>query len=74
MSKFETEMKKQPNFLKVWVRHVNYIFIIINKKYDINYFHQKLNSQYKTLNFTYKFEKENRLTFLDLHIKIKGKK
>jgi len=74
MSRFETELKKQPNFPKIWVRYVDDIFAIINKDFNINNFFQKLNSPHKTTKFTCESEVEDKLPFLDLLTKREGEK
>jgi len=53
MSRCETELKKESNFPKIWILHVDDIFAIINKDCNINNFLQKLNSQRKPIKFNY---------------------
>jgi hypothetical protein len=69
MSKFETDLRKQSNFPKIWLRYVDDIFAIIDKDFNLDTFLQQINSQYTSIKFTYEKETDGKLPFLDLLIK-----
>lgn len=68
MSHFETEMQKQGNFPRVWLRYVDDVWAII-KKQSLRSFFKRLNStKYPSIKFTCEEEVDGRLNFLDLTV------
>lgn len=68
MSFFETELKKNNIFPRVWHRYVDDVYAII-KKHLLRQFLSRLNNtKYTTIKFTHEEEVNGRINFLDLII------
>jgi len=70
MSGLEINIKKNNNnFPKILVRYVDDIFAIVDETFNIDFFHQQINSQYPSIKFTYEKEVDGKLLLLDLLVK-----
>ena len=67
MSNFEIRLKKAKCFPEIWVRYVDDIFVVINKR-KLSSTLQLLNKQHLSIKFTSEEEVEASLPFLDVKV------
>lgn len=68
MSYFETELKNNGNFPRIWYRYVDDVYAIIKKQSLRQFLNRLNNTRYPSIKFTYEEEQEGKLNFLDLNI------
>lgn len=73
MSNLESNLQKESDFPKIWLRYVDDIFAII-KKNDIDGMLHKLNNKHPKIHFTHEVEQDKCIPFLDMCIHRKGDK
>src|SRR5436190_9621658 len=70
LSKFEIKAKETMTYFpRIWIRYVDDVFVIFNKRENLQTFLTQLNSFYNTIKFTYEIERNNCIPFLDLLVK-----
>ena len=67
MNKFETEIKHEVWFPRIWFRYVDDIIAIVKKDEATNILNE-LNSKYPTIKFTMESEDNDSIPFLDLRL------
>ncbi|XP_055307900.1 uncharacterized protein LOC129572021 [Sitodiplosis mosellana] len=74
VSHFETTLKKEGIFPRVWLRYVDDVYAII-KKHQLRSLLKRLNNtKYPTIKFTHEEEQDGKLNFLDLCVTRNGSK
>lgn len=68
MSHFETELKNDSNFPRIWHRYVDDVWAVIKKQKLRQFMNRINNSKYATIKFTYEEENNSRLNFLDVTV------
>lgn len=69
MSHFETKAKEEMTYFpRTWLRYVDDIFAVFDRKENLNDFVNKLNSIYPSIKFTYEVENDKKISFLDVLI------
>ncbi|XP_065204080.1 uncharacterized protein LOC135834170 [Planococcus citri] len=75
MGHLETKLKEiEKDFPKICFRYVDDIFSIVPEDFNINGFLETMNKQYATIKFTYEYENNQQLPFLDILITRKDNK
>ncbi|XP_031634452.1 uncharacterized protein LOC116347852 [Contarinia nasturtii] len=66
LSNFETEMKKNAYFPRIWHRYVDDVYAVIKKHLLRQFLNQLNNTKYTTIKFTHEVEDNGKINFLDL--------
>lgn len=74
MSSFETSMKQQGNFSRIWCRYVDDVWAVMKKQWLRQFLNRLNNSNFSTIKFTYEEEVNDKLYFIDVTVwRIDGK-